>query len=245
MVVLSLSLSLGVFHGGKKKSLIQENEEKKKGKFVFCFFFFLKALGSQGTVSHLRALTSLEIRVFLNPSLLQEHAAQVRHAAVSEQRAYLANEPSSPKGPCLSHCSDTRSKSHSLGSCNCVCSRAHFKRTFEIQIFRSSTLPVGCFFPTSWMFPCPSSYIGLTEAVSPPQLRRECCNLRVKGWDSNFCCTFSSSGLLCHAFSSSKKEVTFFPSENGLRRGKKSPPCKSQASCVAWGQFASSCYNER
>jgi len=40
----------------------------------------LKALGIQ---SHLRPQTSLETRVFLNPSFLQEHAGQVRQAGVS------------------------------------------------------------------------------------------------------------------------------------------------------------------
>lgn len=91
-------------------------------------------------MSHLRALTSWEVRVFLTPACYKNMQLGSGRCCYlfSEQRAYLANEPNSPQGPCLSHCNGTRSKSHSVGSCSCVCSRAHFRRTFEILISWSS-----------------------------------------------------------------------------------------------------------
>lgn len=146
-----------------------------------------------------------------------------------EQRAYPPNETNYPKGLCSSQSyGTTKPKSHSMDPYSCACSRANFRRTFKVKISRYSTLPMTCFFPTSCMFPCHQ----LTEDVSPPQLRRKSCNFRVKGRDSNLCCTSSSSDLLCHVVPSSSKEVTFFPCENGLRRGKRSHLAWCEASSV-------------
>lgn len=139
----------------KKKKSPECRKKRKQGKF------FLKALDIQSTVSHLRALTSLEIRVFLNPNLLQEHGAWVSQAGISvlskeliwqmsqtTQKARVYLTPMRYEGA-------TRSKSHSADLGSCVCCRACFRRIFEMQISSSSILPMGCFFPTSWMFPCP------------------------------------------------------------------------------------------
>lgn len=68
---------------------MQKKREKKEN-------FFLKALGIQSTVSHLRALTGVEIRVFLNATLLQEHSAWVRQAGISVYHTPTAQQGPSP-----------------------------------------------------------------------------------------------------------------------------------------------------
>lgn len=126
----------------------QQQQSPERGKHET--FFFLKALGILSTGNHLSGGISLKMRVFLNPSLLWAYAAWY---FCSEQRSYLANEPNYPKGLCLSLFYDTtRSKSYSTDSHSCVCSRAHFRMTFEMWISRSSTVSMGCFIPTSWVF---------------------------------------------------------------------------------------------
>lgn len=159
-------------------------------------FFFLKTsghsehcespqstdwFGNQG-VSNLQFVTGM-----CNPG-------QTSWYFCSEQRACLANEPNYSKGLCLSHsCGTTRSKSPSADSCNCVCSKAHFGRTCEVQISRSSTLPIGCIFPTSGMFPCPQvtcwTYGGCVSSSSPQgRLQPQSQRLRFKPLLSSFVC---------------------------------------------------------
>lgn len=76
---------------------------------------------------------------------------------------------------------------------------------------------MGCFFPTSWMFHAPSSW-RLCLLLNYPG---KAAKVRVKGWDSNLCCTSSSSVLLCRVFPFSNKEVTFFPLRMGSGEAKR------------------------
>lgn len=108
-------------------------------------------------MSHLRALTSLEVRVFLNLGFVTGTCslAQTSWYFCPEQRACPPNETNYPEGLCSSQSyGTTKPKSHSMDPYSCACSRAHFRRTFKVKISRCSTLPMTCFFPTSCMFPC-------------------------------------------------------------------------------------------
>lgn len=147
-------------------------------------FFFLKPLGTQSTVSHLRALTGLEIRVFLIPSLLRECATRVRQAGISVLSKELVWQMSQttrkgcvyptpvaqqgPSPPLRTHATVYAAKLISGGP-------------VRYRFPGAPHCPLAASFPHQGCFHAPSSHVGLMEAVSPPQLPREGCNLRVKG----------------------------------------------------------------
>lgn len=172
MVVLSLRF---LSCKKEKKKSPECRKKRKRGKF------FLKVLGIQSTVSHLRTLTSLEIRVFLNPSLLQEHGAWVRQAGISvlskeliwqmsqttqKARVYLTSMAQQGPSPSLqTYAAVYAAELVSGGFSRCRFPAAPF-------------YPWAASFPHHGCFHAPSSHVGLLEAVSPPQLPREGCNLK-------------------------------------------------------------------